>query len=63
MRGDRQWVVEADTPEGPIEMSLNADGDVTRDQVVERLVDEHANETGLRPEQIRVTDAWSVEVP
>ena len=60
MSDTRYWTVEVDGPEGSVEMTGEAAANVRKADAVAHLVEEYANELGVAPRKIRVTNAWSV---
>lgn len=60
MGDSRYWTVEADGPEGPVELTGEAAANVRKNDMVKTLVEEYANDIGATRKQIKVTNVWSV---
>ena len=56
-----QYVVEATTPDGDVEFSGDYTATSCFGAVVKDMVQDYANETGLTPSDVKVTDAWRVQ--
>ena len=54
----RTYTVEATTPDGPVEMVAEAAEGAPFAGVVDEIVDDFANQGGLRLDQIKVTSVW-----